>query len=70
MARERESERDVGRADDNLASAADAASQPQRSDRVESDDRGGSRDGERLDAGDPGDRDQLDSAGGRRQSRR
>jgi hypothetical protein len=34
------------------------------------DDRGGSRDGERLDAGDAGDRDQLDNDGGRTPSRR
>ena len=34
------------------------------------DDRGGSRDGERLDAGDAGDREQLDNAGGRTPSRR
>ena len=34
------------------------------------DDRGGSRDGERLAPGEPGDRDQLDNAGGRTPSRR
>jgi hypothetical protein len=33
---------------------------------IEADDRGGSRDGERLEPGDPGDREQLDNDGGRK----
>ena len=72
MARERESEREVGRADHNLAGAAEAARDPQASGREleQADDRGGSRDGERLRAGDAGDREQLDNDGGRPQSRR
>jgi hypothetical protein len=65
-------EREVGRADHNLAGAREAARDPNESGRdLEfADDRGGSRDGERLDAGDAGDRDQLDNDGGRTPSRR
>lgn len=65
-------EREVGRADNNLAGAREAARDPNTSGRdLEfADDRGGSRDGERLDAGDAGDRDQLDNDGGRTPSRR
>jgi hypothetical protein len=66
------SEKHVGRADHNLAGAAEAARDPRKSgqDLPFADDRGGSRDGERAEAGDPMDRDQLDSAGGRKASRR
>lgn len=72
MARERDSEREVGRADHNLVGGRKAASDPQRSGRdlEQADDRGGSRDGERLTAGEAGDRDQLDNDGGRTPSRR
>ena len=72
MARERESQREVGRADHNLAGARQAASDPQQPGRdlEQADDRGGSRDGERLTAGEAGDRDQLDNDGGRTPSRR
>ena len=70
--RERGSEREVGRADHNLAGAAEAARDPDKSGRelVQADDRGGSRDGERLEAGEAGDREQLDNDGGRPASRR
>lgn len=66
------SEEPVGRPDKNLADAANSASDSQDIGREveEGDDRGGSRDGERLGAGDPGDREQLDNDGGRPQSRR
>lgn len=69
---DRNSERDVGRADHNLAGAAEAARDPSKSGREleRADDRGGSRDGERLEAGDAGDREQLDNDGGRTPSRR
>jgi hypothetical protein len=65
-------EREVGRADHNLPGAREAARNPQKSGREleGADDRGGSRDGERLEAGDPGDRSQLDNDGGREPSRR
>ena len=65
-------EREVGRADHNLAGAREAARDPAKSGRdLEfADDRGGSRDGERLEAGEAGDRDQLDNDGGRTPSRR
>jgi hypothetical protein len=65
-------EREVGRVDHNLAGARVAASDPDKSGRdLElADDRGGSRDGERLDPGEAGDRDQLDNDGGRTPSRR
>jgi hypothetical protein len=65
-------EREVGRADHNLAGAREAAKDPNKSGReLElADDRGGSRDGERLEAGEAGDRDQLDNDGGRTPSRR
>lgn len=65
-------EGEVGRADHNPAGAREAAAHPEKSGRglERADDRGGSRDGERLDAGDPGDRSQLDDAGGREPSRR
>ena len=58
-------EREVGRADHNPAGAREAARNPDKSGReLEfADDRGGSRDGERLDEGDPGDRAQLDKDG-------
>jgi len=66
------SEREVGRADNNLAGSREAARDPDKSGRdlEMADDRGGSRDGERLDAGEAGDRDQLDNDGGRTPSRR
>lgn len=69
---ERNSEKEVGRADHNLAGAAEAARHPEKSGREleQADDRGGSRDGERLEAGEPGDREQLDNDGGRSTSRR
>lgn len=72
MKNDRSPEERVGRADHNLAGAAAAARDPQKSGREleQADDRGGSRDGERLEAGEPGDRDQLDNDGGRPQSRR
>jgi hypothetical protein len=65
-------EREVGRADQDLAGAHQSAPDPNQPAReLEfADDRGGSRDGERLDAGDAGDRDQLDNDGGRTPSRR
>ena len=65
-------EREVGRADHNLAGAREAASDQSKSGReLElADDRGGSRDGERLEPGEAGDREQLDNDGGRESSRR
>lgn len=65
-------EHEVGRADHNPAGAREAARDPKKSGQeLElADDRGGSRDGERLDPGDPGDREQLDNDGGRTPSRR
>ena len=65
-------ESNVGRADHNPAGAREAARNPNVSGREleMADDRGGSRDGERLEAGDAGDRDQLDNDGGRTPSRR
>jgi hypothetical protein len=67
-----QSDEHVGRADHNLAGAREAARDPRKSgsDLPFADDRGGSRDGERLEAGEPGDRDQLDNDGGRTPSRR
>jgi hypothetical protein len=69
---QRRSEHEVGRADHNLAGAKEAARDPNKSGREleTADDRGGSRDGERLEAGDAGDREQLDHDGGRTPSRR
>lgn len=66
------SEEAVSRADKNLAGAADSARDSQKTDHdiEKGDDRGGSRDGERLEPGDPGDREQFDNDGGRPQSRR
>ena len=65
-------EREVGRADHNLAGAREAARDPNKSGKeLElADDRGGSRDGERLEAGDAGDREQLDNDDGRTPSKR
>jgi hypothetical protein len=65
-------EREVGRADHNLAGAKEAARDPNKSGKeLElADDRGGSRDDERLEAGEAGDREQLDNDGGREPSRR
>lgn len=59
-------------ADPELAGAGESArvaNKPNR-DLEFADDRGGSRDGERLEAGDAGDRDQLDNDEGRTPSRR
>lgn len=72
MKNDRSPEERVGRADHNLAGGAEAARDPQKPAREleQADDRGGSRDGERLEAGEPGDREQLDNDGGRPQSRR
>ena len=69
---DRRPEHEVGRADHNLAGASEAARDPGKSGREleGADDRGGSRDGERLEAGDAGDREQLDNDGGRTPSRR
>ena len=70
MSDQRESR--VGRADHNLPAAREAAQDPSKSGREleMADDRGGSRDGERLEPGDAGDREQLDHDGGRTPSRR
>ena len=65
-------ERELGR-DLDLDGAGESARQADRtpdSDLEFADDRGGSRDGERLEPGEPGDRDQLDNDGGRTPSRR
>ena len=64
--RDRLSERNIGRSENDVSRDADRA----RDSRFEPDDRGGSRDGERLEPGEPGDRDQLDNDGGRTASRR
>lgn len=65
-------EREVGRADHNLAGAREAARDPNKSGKeLElADDRGGSRDGERLEAGEAGDREQLDNDDGRTPAKR
>jgi hypothetical protein len=65
-------EREVGRADHNLAGAREAARDPKKSgEELElADDRGGSRDGERIEPGEAGDSDQLDNDGGGTASRR
>lgn len=63
-------ERHVGRAENNLANAAEAARNPEKSGdelvKAAADDRGGSRDGERTEPGEPGDRGQLDDDDGLR----
>jgi hypothetical protein len=68
--RERPAVKNVGRADHDLPGAAEAARNPGASGddlaKAGADDRGGSRDGERLDPGDPGDREQYDNDGGRK----
>ena len=65
--RDRSSERYGGRPENNASDAGQSA----RDHAAEgADDRGGSRDGERLEPGEAGDRDQLDNDGGRPQSRR
>lgn len=71
MTRDR-SEEPVGRTGKNLADAANSASDARKAAHEidTGDDRGGSRDGERLEPGDAGDREQLDNDGGRTQSRR
>lgn len=65
-------EREVSRTDRDLSDAGESARTANRPNRdLEfADDRGGSRDGERLEPGEAGDRDQLDNDGGRPQSRR
>ena len=67
---DRKRETQVGRADHNLEGAAEAARNPEASGddlaKLGADDRGGSRDGERVEPGDAGDRDQLDNDGGRK----
>ena len=68
---DRRPENERSRADDDLGRGPDAsrsASKPGAD--FQPDDRGGSRDGERLEAGEAGDRDQLDDDGGRTPSRR
>ncbi len=64
--RDRLSERNVGRPENDVSRSTESA----RIERFAADDRGGSRDGERLEPGEPGDRDQLDNDGGRTPSRR
>ena len=65
----RPSEPEVGRADQNREDAREASNPGSGRELEQADDRGGSRDGERLEP-DAGDRDQLDNDGGRPQSRR
>ena len=55
--RDRQSERNVGRSENDVSRTTEAA----RAARFQVDDRGGSRDGERLEPGEAGDRDQLDN---------
>lgn len=68
MSNRENAERNVGRADHNLEGARKAAANPDASGeeltKAGADDRGGSRDGERLEPGDAGDRGQLDQDGG------
>ena len=64
--RDRVSERKVGRSENDVSRSTDDA----RDSGFQGDDRGGSRDGERLEPGDAGDREQLDNDGGRTPSRR
>ena len=64
--RDRQSERNVGRSENDVSRSTETA----RDGRFQADDRGGSRDGERLEPGDAGDREQLDNDGGRTPSRR
>jgi hypothetical protein len=56
--------------DRKMEETADAARNPLNADdripKEGADDRGGSRDGERIEPGDAGDRDQLDNDGGRK----
>jgi hypothetical protein len=60
------------RSDREPNQAADSANERNQQPREPqyADDRGGSRDGERLEVGDAGDREQLDNDGGRTPSRR
>jgi hypothetical protein len=64
--RDRLSERNVGRSENDVSRSTDVSIDG----RFQADDRGGSRDGERLEPGEAGDRDQLDDDGGRTPSRR
>ena len=64
--RDRLSERNVGRSENDVSRSTDVSIDG----RFQADDRGGSRDGERLEPGDAGDREQLDDDGGRTPSRR
>jgi hypothetical protein len=64
--RDRSSERNDSRSENEVSSSSDSA----RDTRFQADDRGGSRDGERLEPGEAGDREQLDNDGGRESSRR
>lgn len=64
--RDRQSERNVGRTENDVSRSTEAA----REGRFQADDRGGSRDGERLEPGEAGDREQLDNPDGRPASRR
>jgi hypothetical protein len=65
----RSSEREVGRTDQNREDVREASNPRSERGLEQADDRGGSRDGERVEP-DAGDRDQLDNDGGRPQSRR
>ena len=64
--RDRLSERNVGRSENDVSRSTDVSIDG----RFQADDRGGSRDGERQEPGDAGDREQLDDDGGRTPSRR
>lgn len=64
--RDRLSERNIGRSENDVSRSTDVSIDG----RFQADDRGGSRDGERLEPADAGDRDQLDNDEGRTPSRR
>jgi hypothetical protein len=64
--RDRKSERNFGRSENDVSRSTDSASDSS----FQADDRGGSRDGERLEPGEAGDREQLDNDDGRTPSRR
>ena len=55
---------------DDLARKATSDREASRRELEQADDRGGSRDGERLEPGEAGDREQLDNDGGRTPSNR
>lgn len=65
--RDRSSERYGDRSENDVTEAGQSAREEAAR---RADDRGGSRDGERLEPGEAGDRDQLDNDGGRVPSRR